>query len=87
MTRNPETSLTIDTHHHILPNFFWRETNDSHDPVGGLAPMEWSKEAMISFMDIWKSTPFSEAMRHAFFSVCIPWFKVCLRTASHEDQM
>ncbi len=51
MTRNPETSLTIDTHHHILPDFFWRETNDSHDPVGGLAPMEWSKEAMISFMD------------------------------------
>src|SRR5258706_622147 len=51
MTRNSETSLTIDTHHHILPDFFWRETNDSHDPVGGLAPMEWSKEAMISFMD------------------------------------
>ena len=22
--------LTIDTHHHILPDFFWRETNDSH---------------------------------------------------------
>jgi 6-methylsalicylate decarboxylase len=43
--------LTIDTHHHILPDFFWRETNDSHAPVGGLAPLQWSKEAMISFMD------------------------------------
>jgi aminocarboxymuconate-semialdehyde decarboxylase len=43
--------LTIDTHHHILPDFFWRETNDSHAPVGGLAPMQWSKEAMIAFMD------------------------------------
>jgi aminocarboxymuconate-semialdehyde decarboxylase len=43
--------MTIDTHHHILPDFFWRETNDAHDPVGGLAPMEWSKEAMLSFMD------------------------------------
>jgi aminocarboxymuconate-semialdehyde decarboxylase len=51
MTGNPETSLTIDTHHHILPDFFWRETNDAHAPVGGLAPMEWSKEEMISFMD------------------------------------
>jgi 6-methylsalicylate decarboxylase len=51
MTGNPDTSLTIDTHHHILPDFFWRETNDSHAPVGGLAPMHWSKEAMISFMD------------------------------------
>jgi aminocarboxymuconate-semialdehyde decarboxylase len=43
--------LTIDTHHHILPDFFWLETNDSHAPVGGLAPLQWSKEAMISFMD------------------------------------
>ena len=51
MTGNPDTSLTIDTHHHILPDFFWRETNDSHAPVGGLAPLQWSKEAMISFMD------------------------------------
>jgi len=48
MRTNP---LTIDTHHHILPDFFWRETNDSHAPVGGLAPLQWSKEAMISFMD------------------------------------
>jgi len=51
MTGNPDTSLTIDTHHHILPDFFWRETNDSHAPVGGLAPLQWSKEMMISFMD------------------------------------
>ncbi len=43
--------MTIDTHHHMLPDFFWRETNDSHAPVGGLAPLHWSKEAMISFMD------------------------------------
>jgi hypothetical protein len=41
--------LTIDTLHHILPDFFWRETNDAHAPVGGLAPLQWSKEAMISF--------------------------------------
>jgi len=51
MTGNPDRSLTIDTHHHILPDFFWLETNDSHVPVGGLAPLQWSKEAMISFMD------------------------------------
>jgi aminocarboxymuconate-semialdehyde decarboxylase len=51
MSGNPDKSLTIDTHHHILPDFFWQETNDSHAPVGGLAPLQWSKEAMISFMD------------------------------------
>lgn len=43
--------LTIDTHHHMLPDFFWQETNDSHAPVGGLAPLQWSKDAMVSFMD------------------------------------
>ena len=85
MTGNPDTSLTIDTHHHILPDFFWRETNDSHAPVGGLAPLQWSKEAMISFMDIWNAVLGGNAAR--LFSVCIPWFKVCLRTASHEDQI
>ena len=43
--------MTVDTHHHILPDFFWRETNDPHSPVGGLAPLHWSKEEMLSFMD------------------------------------
>jgi len=43
--------LTIDTHHHVLPDFFWQETENAHAPVGGLAPLRWSKEASISFMD------------------------------------
>ena len=52
MTGTPEdTSLTIDTHHHILPDFFWQATENAHAPVGGLAPLQWSREASISFMD------------------------------------
>jgi 6-methylsalicylate decarboxylase len=51
MRKERNQQLTIDTHHHILPDFFWRETNDAHAPVGGLAPLRWSKEAMIAFMD------------------------------------
>ena len=52
MTGAPkDTSLTIDTHHHILPDFFWQETENAAAPVGGLAPLRWSKEASISFMD------------------------------------
>ena len=43
--------ITIDTHHHMLPDFFWRETENGHAPVGGLAPLQWSKEASLSFMD------------------------------------
>jgi predicted TIM-barrel fold metal-dependent hydrolase len=43
--------LTIDTHHHLLPDFFWQATENAHAPVGGLSPLRWSKEASISFMD------------------------------------
>ncbi len=45
--------LTVDVHHHILPDFFWRETNEQngHGPVGGIAPPPWSRESALSFMD------------------------------------
>src|SRR3984885_13855152 len=42
---------TIAVHHHILPEFFFQETNDAHDPVGGIAPPPWNTEMMLSFMD------------------------------------
>jgi 6-methylsalicylate decarboxylase len=45
------TSLTIDTHHHLLPDFFWQATENANAPIGGLAPLKWSKEASIAFMD------------------------------------
>jgi 6-methylsalicylate decarboxylase len=44
-------AFTIDVHHQILPDFFWRATNDQHGPVGGIAPALWSLESAISFMD------------------------------------
>jgi 6-methylsalicylate decarboxylase len=44
-------SFTIDVHHHILPDFFFRETNDAHNPVGGIAPPPWNTDLMLSFMD------------------------------------
>jgi len=34
-----------------LPDFFWQATENAHAPVGGLAPLQWSSEASISFMD------------------------------------
>jgi len=45
--------LTIDVQHHILPDFFWRETHEQHGhgPVGGIAPPPWSRESALSFMD------------------------------------
>jgi len=44
-------SFTIDVHHHILPDFFWRATNEEHGPVGGIAPARWSLDSAISLMD------------------------------------
>jgi 6-methylsalicylate decarboxylase len=43
--------LTVDVHHHILPDFFWRETNEQDGPVGGIAPPPWSRESALAFMD------------------------------------
>jgi len=44
-------SFTVDVHHHILPDVFWRATNDAHNPVGGILPAPWSKESTLSYMD------------------------------------
>jgi 6-methylsalicylate decarboxylase len=35
----------------LLPDFFWQATENAHAPVGGLAPLQLSKEASISFRD------------------------------------
>jgi predicted TIM-barrel fold metal-dependent hydrolase len=41
----------IDVHHHLLPDFFWRETNEGDNPVGGIMPTAWSVDVMFPFMD------------------------------------
>src|SRR6185295_3250122 len=51
MAAREDRLLTIDTHHHMLPDFFWQETENAHAPVGGLSPLRWSPEVTISFMD------------------------------------
>ena len=43
--------MTIDTHHHMLPDFFWQATENADAPVGGLAPLPWSTEATLALMD------------------------------------
>ena len=56
-------SFTIDVHHHILPDVFWRATNDAHSPVGGILPAPWSKESTLSYMDDAGISPSLAAMR------------------------
>jgi aminocarboxymuconate-semialdehyde decarboxylase len=40
-------SFTIDVHHHILPEVFWRATNDAHNPVGGIT---WAARRKAEFV-------------------------------------
>jgi hypothetical protein len=44
-------TFTVDTHHHMLPDFFWRATNEGDYPVGGIAPPPWSRASALSFLD------------------------------------
>jgi 6-methylsalicylate decarboxylase len=44
-------ALTIDTHHHMLPDFFFEATNEKENPVGGLKPQSWTPEVSLAFMD------------------------------------
>jgi len=40
-------SFTIDVHHDILPEVFWRATNDAHNPVGGITPVARRKAEFL----------------------------------------
>ena len=44
-------SLIVDTHHHMLPGFFFDATNEKENPVGGLKPQVWTPESSLTFMD------------------------------------
>ncbi len=44
-------TFTVDIHHHMLPDFFWRATNEGDHPVGGIAPPPWSRTSTLSFLD------------------------------------
>ena len=43
-------TFTVDTHHHMLPDFFW-EVREGDDPVSGIAPRPWSRASALSFLD------------------------------------
>ncbi len=44
-------TFTVDIHHHMLPDFFWRATNEGDHPVGGIAPPPWSRASTLAFLD------------------------------------
>jgi len=51
LTQETAVIFTVDTHHHILPDFFFQATNEAGHPAGGVAPAPWSRASMLSFLD------------------------------------
>jgi predicted TIM-barrel fold metal-dependent hydrolase len=70
-------SLTIDTHHHMLPDFFFEATNEKDNPVGGLKPHAWSIENSLAFMD-------EMEIDVAVTSISTPGIQLLERNASKE---
>ena len=70
-------TLTIDTHHHMLPEFFFEATNEKANPVGGLRPQPWSPESSLAFMD-------EAEIDIAVTSISTPGIELQDRSASRE---
>jgi aminocarboxymuconate-semialdehyde decarboxylase len=44
-------SLTIDLHHHIIPDFYWSASDEDGALAGGITPPRWSVEGAIAYLD------------------------------------
>jgi predicted TIM-barrel fold metal-dependent hydrolase len=44
-------NLKIDTHHHIVPPFYFEEAEQDGELTGGITPPPWSAEGALQFMD------------------------------------
>jgi predicted TIM-barrel fold metal-dependent hydrolase len=44
-------SLTVDTHNHVIPDFYWEASNEGGKAAGGITPPPWSLEGMVAYMD------------------------------------
>jgi 6-methylsalicylate decarboxylase len=44
-------SLTIDLHHHVIPDFYWEASNEGGNAAGGINPPRWSLDGAIAYLD------------------------------------
>jgi aminocarboxymuconate-semialdehyde decarboxylase len=44
-------TLTVDLHHHVIPDFYWEASNEDGNAAGGITPPRWSLDAAIAYLD------------------------------------
>jgi predicted TIM-barrel fold metal-dependent hydrolase len=44
-------SVTVDLHHHIIPDFYWEASNEGGNAAGGINPPRWSLDGAIAYLD------------------------------------
>jgi aminocarboxymuconate-semialdehyde decarboxylase len=44
-------SLTVDLHHHVIPDFYWDASNEGGNAAGGITPPPWSLDGAIAYLD------------------------------------
>ena len=44
-------SLTVDIHHHVIPDFYWEASNEDGNAAGGITPPRWSLDGAIAYLD------------------------------------
>jgi 6-methylsalicylate decarboxylase len=43
--------MTVDLHHHVIPDFYWEASNEDGNAAGGINPPRWSLESAIAYLD------------------------------------
>jgi predicted TIM-barrel fold metal-dependent hydrolase len=44
-------SLTVDLHHHVIPDFYWEASNEDGNVAGGINPPRWTLDGAIAYLD------------------------------------
>jgi predicted TIM-barrel fold metal-dependent hydrolase len=44
-------TLTVDLHHHVIPEFYWQASNEDGNAAGGITPPRWSLDGAIAYLD------------------------------------
>jgi predicted TIM-barrel fold metal-dependent hydrolase len=44
-------TVIVDTHQHVIPDFYWEASNEGGNLAGGINPPRWSLEGAIAYLD------------------------------------